>query len=200
MRVDNSTTPTITPSSGLACSSRPLSLSHRYVYHSPSIFLSFRFTVKQTNKIKLASGKDLEPFWRLYGVHKQSEVLEILEELRIGKLSAEEADAALPVTSEDDPYKNDPERHPALIVNAPKPFNAEPPGELLHDAGFITPSDIFYVRNHLPVPLIDPVTYRLEVEIENGTKNSISLSLDDIKTKFPHHTVVCATQCAGNRR
>eukprot|EP01084_Bolivina_argentea_P309155 534727_1 len=153
------------------------------------------------NKIKLASGKDLEPFWRLYGVHKQKEVLEILEELRIGRLSAEEAAAtSLPVADDDDPYKNDPERHPAFIINSAKPFNAEPPGELLHDAGFITPSDIFYVRNHLPVPVIDPVSYRLEVEVENGSKDSIFLTIDDLKTKFPRHTVVCATQCAGNRR
>ncbi len=154
-------------------------------------------------KIKLASGKDLEPFWRLYGVHKQKEVLEILEELRIGRLSAEEAAAAaLPAVDEDDPYKNDPERHPAFIVNSAKPFNAEPPGELLHDAGFITPSDLFYVRNHLPVPVIDPASYRLEVEIEYGSsnKNTVRLSMDDLKTKFPRHSVVCATQCAGNRR
>ncbi len=154
------------------------------------------------NKIKLASGKDLEPFWRLYGVHKQKGVLEILEELRIGSLSAEETAAtSLPVADDDDPYKNDPERHPAFIINSLKPFNAEPPGELLHDAGFITPSDIFYIRNHLPVPVIDPVSYRLEVEVENGSKGySIFLSINDIKTKFPRHTVICATQCAGNRR
>ena len=58
--------------------------------------------------------------------------------------------------------------------------------------------DLFYVRNHLPVPEVDLKTYTLEV---TGTGvNSISLTLDELKTKFPKHTVTAVVQCAGNRR
>lgn len=48
------------------------------------------------------------------------------------------------------------------------------------------------------MPEVDPETYRLEVT-GIGVK-TISLSLHDLKTKFPKHTMTAAMQCAGNRR
>ena len=54
------------------------------------------------------------------------------------------------------------------------------------------------VRSHLPVPDVDPSEYKLEVE-GLGCKN-ISLSLEDLKTKFPKTTIVATVQCGGNRR
>lgn len=59
-------------------------------------------------------------------------------------------------------------------------------------------SELFYVRNHLPVPEVDLETYRLEVEIE-GTDRNLSFSLDDLK-KLPKTTIVATLMCAGNRR
>ena len=56
----------------------------------------------------------------------------------------------------------DPKRHRALVINAATPFNAETPLELITES-FITPADLFYVRNHLPVPIVDPDTWELEV-------------------------------------
>lgn len=50
-----------------------------------------------------------------------------------------------------DAFSNDPERHPALLVRNSKPFNAETPPSLLTDH-FYTPNELFFVRNHLPVP------------------------------------------------
>jgi sulfite oxidase len=148
------------------------------------------------SKIKLAIGKDLAPFWRLYGIHKKQEVLDMLEEMRIGDLDA--AAQQQEQLDEDDPYAQEPERHPAMRINSEKPFNGEPPPELLVDAGFITPNELYYIRNHLPVPVIDPEEYRLEVIVEGV--GSVKLSLEDLKTKFPLYTVVTAIQCAGNRR
>ena len=58
----------------------------------------------------------------------------------------------------EDPYANEPQRHPALVVRTAKPFNAETPAALLAGAA-LTPVDLFYVRNHLPVPHIDPATH-----------------------------------------
>jgi len=144
-------------------------------------------------KIMLAAGKSIEPFWALYGVHKKSEVRELLEQFQIGVLK----DAPKVDLDALDPYKNDPPRHPAFLINSEKPFNAEPPPELLMDS-FITPNELFYKRNHLPVPVIDPETYRLEIVIPG--KEAVSLTLVDLKTKFKHYSVVAAIQCAGNRR
>ncbi|XP_017781058.1 PREDICTED: probable sulfite oxidase, mitochondrial [Nicrophorus vespilloides] len=146
-------------------------------------------------QILLAAGSSVEPFWMLYGVHKSNFVYEILESMRIGNLSEEDAKEAIKDMS--DPYHNDPKRHKILKPASVKPFNAEPPSSILVD-NFITPNDLFYVRNHLPVPEIDPETYELEIEFEGKTKTVI-LSLDDIK-KFPKHTVTMSIMCAGNRR
>lgn len=59
-------------------------------------------------------------------------------------------------------------------------------------------SEIFYVRNHLPVPEVDPETYELELEVE-GTDKTLTFTLEDLK-KFPKHTTSAAIMCAGNRR
>lgn len=96
-----------------------------------------------------------------------------------------------------DPYSSDPERHPVLHVNNLKPFNAEPPPEILSDS-YITPSAFFFKRNHFPVPQVDPASYQLHVEgLPGGT---LTLSLEELKTRYPKHTVTATLQCAGNRR
>ncbi|KAK7867174.1 hypothetical protein R5R35_008371 [Gryllus longicercus] len=145
-------------------------------------------------KISMAAGGSVEPFWLLYGVHKTPGVLAILEKYRIGNLSEEEASVS--IADMEDPYAFEPRRHPALKPSNLKPFNAEPPMTLLVDS-FITPSDLFYVRNHLPVPEVDEKSYSLEV---SGlcVKNS-SFNLEDLK-KFPKYSVTATIQCAGNRR
>ena len=100
-------------------------------------------------------------------------------EFRIGNLSALDAEAqAKELAASDSPFAGnpslvwntdntfwltgDPKRHPALVVNAATPYNAETPLELITES-FITPADLFYVRNHLPVPVVDPDTWELEV-------------------------------------
>lgn len=59
-------------------------------------------------------------------------------------------------------------------------------------------SDLFYVRNHLPVPDIDESSYELEICDELMDKEQ-TFTLENIK-KYPKHTVTAAIQCAGNRR
>jgi hypothetical protein len=71
--------------------------------------------------------------------------------------------AKLPAwTHTQDPYKAEPARHPALLVRSKKPFNGETPPEMLAAAP-ITPLDMFYVRHHLPVPVVDEQKYELKV-------------------------------------
>lgn len=148
------------------------------------------------DKILLAAGGALEPFWALYAVHGQEHVLEILSEYKVGILRPEDCKKQ-EIANSADPYSTDPPRHPALIVNSLKPFNGEPPPALLSDT-YITPSALFFKRNHLPVPRIDPTTYRLQ--IEGLPKGAVTLTLEELKSQFPRHTVTAALQCAGNRR
>lgn len=148
------------------------------------------------DKIMLAAGGALEPFWALYAVHNQEHVLEILSDYKVGELNLEDLKKQQAVKSSD-PYSSDPERHPVLRINSMKPFNAEPPPEILSDS-YITPSAFFFKRNHLPVPQVDPASYQLHVEGLPG--GALTLSLEDLKTRFPKHTITATLQCAGNRR
>ncbi|MXQ97789.1 hypothetical protein E5288_WYG018385 [Bos mutus] len=147
------------------------------------------------SKLMLAAGGPLEPFWALYAVHNQPHVREILAQYKIGELSPDDKAPSILKTS--DPYADDPIRHSALKVNTQRPFNAEPPPELLTE-NYITPNPIFFTRNHLPVPNVDPDTYRLNVVGPPGGQ-SLCLSLDDLY-QFPKHEITVTLQCAGNRR
>ncbi|XP_071448765.1 sulfite oxidase [Hetaerina americana] len=146
------------------------------------------------DKILLAAGGSVEPFWMLYGVHKEPNILAMLEKYRIGNISEEEARSA--TSNMEDPYALEPRRHPALKPSSMKPYNAEPPPSLLVDS-FLSPSDLFYVRNHLPVPEVDPASYELEIT-GIGVKD-VNLKLKDLE-KYKNYTVTATIQCAGNRR
>lgn len=145
-------------------------------------------------KILMAAGKSAEPFWNLYSVHKNDEIYEILDSLRIGNiLNVKKQDSS----AQNDPYSKDPVRSPLLIPSSKKPFNAEPPTQMLVDR-FLTPNHLFFVRNHLPVPDVNVKDYKLEVNLVGG--KSTNLTLNDLKTQFTKRHVTAVTQCAGNRR
>ncbi|XP_016966970.1 sulfite oxidase, mitochondrial [Drosophila biarmipes] len=145
------------------------------------------------DKILMAAGSAIDPFWAIYQQHNTLEVLELLEGFRIGNLEGEL------VASVDDelgsPWSQEPQRHALLKPASKRPFNAEPPIGLLAEQ-FYTPNDLFYVRNHLPVPVISPEDYELEIE---GGKKKKTLNLEGIKA-LPKHSVTAAIMCGGNRR
>ena len=149
-------------------------------------------------KIMLAAGGSLEPFWAVFAAHNTDEVRKMLEEWRIGNIDpADRKKKQAESQKVEGPYANDPKRVPILKVNTNEPFNAETPTILL-DNEFLTPNNLFFVRNHLPVPVVDPNKFVLEVQVTNA--EPIRLTLEDLKTKFKHYTVTATVQCAGNRR
>lgn len=89
-----------------------------------------------SDKIMLAAGSAIDPFWHIYQQHNQADVLSLLETFRIGNLNA-----ADDVGTKDlfDPWSNEPKRHPLLRPTSLKPFNAEPPSSILIDS-FLTPA------------------------------------------------------------
>uniref|UniRef100_A0A914HES0 sulfite oxidase n=1 Tax=Globodera rostochiensis TaxID=31243 RepID=A0A914HES0_GLORO len=135
------------------------------------------------DKILLAAGASIEPFWAVYAQHETEEVT--LEEQRKKVPS-------------DDPFAADPPRHPALIVNMQKPFNAESPPDLLTES-FLTPNQLFFVRNHMSVPETHEQTHCVRID-GIGVDKQIVLSVDDLRNKFEPVTIISAIQCAGNRR
>lgn len=82
-----------------------------------------------------------------------------------------------------------------LIPVALDPLNAETPLSRISDA--MTPTPLFYVRNHFPVPFIDQASFRLRVTGLVGRE--LSLSLPDL-ARLPQHSLTVTMECAGNGR
>lgn len=156
------------------------------------------------SKILLAAGGDVGPFWHIYAVHGSKFVLEVLEGLRIGNLDEDDAAAqaeaaAAAAGSGSGPFSHEPMRLPCLEVRSERPFNAETPPSILGDA-FLTPTELFYVRNHLPVPApTTPEEHTITVEGE-GIAEPLVLSAAELRSRFPQAEVTAALQCGGNRR
>jgi DMSO/TMAO reductase YedYZ molybdopterin-dependent catalytic subunit len=147
-------------------------------------------------KIMLAAGKGIEPYWRIYQQHFNTKfALETLAGMRIG--TVDPTDMLNVEEEEADPYASDPVRSDDLIYHGIKPCNAETPS-WVHADNYITPNDLFYVRHHSPVPEPDMSKYRLEVEGQ-GIPVPASLTLEQIKA-LPKREVTVTIQCAGNRR
>ena len=87
------------------------------------------------------------------------------------------------------------DKHPDLIVRTAEPFNAGPPPQLLA-RHWVTPTELFFVRNHGTVPEPDAATYRLV--FHGGIAGAPALSRADLP-RFPRHTVTATLQCRGNR-
>lgn len=88
-------------------------------------------------------------------------------------------------------------KHPAIIVRQERPINAEPSLDWLVQS-LITPSELFFVRNHGDIPQVNHETFRLEVDGQVGRR--LSLSLTELRECFPRREVAATLQCAGNRR
>jgi len=64
--------------------------------------------------------------------------------------------------------------------------------------GWITANDHFFVRNHVPTPLINVEDYRLRVE-GDAVQEPLELTYEQIRN-MPSHTVASYLECAGNQR
>ncbi|KAF6831316.1 Sulfite oxidase 2 [Colletotrichum musicola] len=146
-----------------------------------------------------AAGGSIDPYWDLFTIHKSPYVYEILNQYLIGLIAQEDLIDGKPAfQAVEDPFQHDPTRDPRLITLTPKPRNAETPGESLADS-YLTPNELFYVRNHMWVPEVDDTSdYTLKIELLDGTIKEYTL--EDLKTKFKPSTIVAVLQCSGNRR
>ena len=127
------------------------------------------------NKILLGAGNDIELYWNFYQQHMKPYVQELFAQYKIGKLDPVSIQENKEKASKNaiDPFINDPVRDPALIIRSLRPFNGETPNDILTDE-YLTPQNILFTRNHLPVPDIDIDKYRLIIEgvPNNNNKNN----------------------------
>ncbi len=91
-----------------------------------------------------------------------------------------------------------PQKRPLILLTT-RPPQLETPFSVFNK-GVLTPNDAFFVRYHLSqVPTsIDPASFTLTV---NGSVNSpLTLSLQELKSKFEIVELVAVNQCSGNGR
>jgi sulfite oxidase len=88
-------------------------------------------------------------------------------------------------------------KHSAFIIRSPEPLNGGPPLDLLSQSE-VSPLDLFFVRNHGPIPVIDPADYRLVVG--GMVEQPLTLTLADLQRRFARVSVIATLECAGNRR
>ncbi|CAK7567698.1 MAG: hypothetical protein SEPTF4163_005666 [Sporothrix epigloea] len=152
-----------------------------------------------------AAGHSIDPYWDIFTIHKAPHVREILNTYLIGFVDIADLDTngqpkIAAGEAVEDPFASDPIRDKRLVVLTEKPCNAEPaPPQLARD--FTTPSELFYVRNHMWVPVVDCAEadqHRLTVELPDGDMREYTL--DELKSRFKHHRVTAVLQCSGNRR
>ena len=132
--------------------------------------------------------------------------MRMLEKMIVGQLD-ERDQAAIDDQMEkeaekgEDPYEREPTRHPRLKVHSEQPMNAEVPQDAI-TASYITPAELFYIRHHHPVPLLDEEeikTYTVDIDLSAYGKGTLELSLEDLK-KMDKVVITTTLQCSGNRR
>ncbi len=81
----------------------------------------------------------------------------------------------------------------------PRPPQLETPFSIFNQ-GVLTPNDAFFVRWHLAgIPTtVDGATHRIKVH--GSVKRPLSLSVDDLRTKYERVEIIAVNQCSGNSR
>ena len=81
------------------------------------------------------------------------------------------------------------------------PFNVEAPLSALFNEGFLTSSELFYVRNHGAVPQVaDSEIPDWELSIEGLVEKPFTLTLRQLIREYQQLTYPITLVCAGNRR
>ena len=153
------------------------------------------------DRILMANGNDLEPFWEVYKIHFRPHIQHLIEDYRIGTLLPADAIKSKSETRFDNSYTDEPKRPRGVLRFASeRPANY---GPRLHELtkSFYTPNELHYTRNHAPVPNVDPEDYTFTVRPNPAIGlEGRSFTLKELKTLFKQHTVSNTLQCAGGRQ
>ena len=93
-------------------------------------------------------------------------------------------------------------RDPRLIrLTGVHPFNVEAPLSDLFNEGFLTSPELFYVRNHGPVPQVqDHEIPDWEFSVEGLVEKPFTLTLRELIESYEQRIYPITLVCAGNRR
>lgn len=82
-----------------------------------------------------------------------------------------------------------------MILHNDRPEDLETP--LTYFNEWLTPNDVFFVRQHLPRPVVQEADFRLSVS--GRVSREIQLSVADLR-RLPQYTVPAVLECTGNGR
>ena len=82
-----------------------------------------------------------------------------------------------------------------LTIRQKEPKNLEAPFDRIDS--YLTPTELFYIRSHFPIPALDRASYQLR--IDGAVRRPFSLSYDELRS-MPSETRVATLECAGNSR
>jgi DMSO/TMAO reductase YedYZ molybdopterin-dependent catalytic subunit len=82
-----------------------------------------------------------------------------------------------------------------MIIRQKEPKNLEAPFDRIDS--YLTPTELFYIRSHFPVPNLDRGSYRLR--IDGAVGNPFTLSYEELRS-MRSETRVATLECAGNSR
>ena len=126
-------------------------------------------------------GKEIDGCWAQLPQHILAHADEMFDAMCIGHIINYQSKES------SSPFRNNPSIGSEKKVHSFAPTNAEAKPD----------SKEPFIRDHLPVPPLDPSTYRLKVEFEG---KSISLSYQDIVESLYKVSYRAAHACAGNLR
>src|SRR5258708_14489847 len=82
-----------------------------------------------------------------------------------------------------------------LIIRQKEPKNLEAPFDRIDS--YLTPTGLFYIRSHFPIPALDRPSYQLR--IDGAVRRPFTLSYDELRS-MPSETRVATLYCAGTSR
>src|ERR1700692_4170026 len=82
-----------------------------------------------------------------------------------------------------------------LIIRQKEPKNLEAPFDRIDS--YLTPTELFYIRCHFPIPNLDRASYQLR--IDGAVRRPFALSYDELRS-MRSETLVATLECAGNSR
>src|SRR5882672_3085024 len=82
-----------------------------------------------------------------------------------------------------------------LTIRQQEPKNLEAPFDRLYS--YLTPTELFYIRSHFPIPKLDRASYKLR--IDGAVRSPFALSYEELRN-LPSETRVATLECAGNSR
>src|ERR1700755_2211705 len=82
-----------------------------------------------------------------------------------------------------------------LTIRQKEPKNLEAPFYRIDS--YLTPTELFYIRSHFPIPTLDRASYQLR--IDGAVQSPLALSYEELRS-MPSETRVATLECAGNSR